>query len=65
MKAMVIQPKTETEFNFLSDLLKKLNVSTATISSTDLEDMGLAQMLQTVDKTAKVDTSEIIKKLKS
>jgi hypothetical protein len=64
MKAMVITPKSETEFKFINNLLKKLGISSATMSEEELEDIGLSKMLKAVDKTKKVSRESIMKKLK-
>lgn len=65
MKAVLITPKTDTEFKFISDLLKKLGVAASTMSKEDLEDLGLSKLLKSVDKTKKVSKDSVIKKLKS
>ncbi len=61
---MVITPKSETEFKFINNLLKKLGISSATMSEEELEDIGLSKMLKAVDKTKKVSRESIMKKLK-
>ena len=65
MKAMVITPKNQGEFKFINDLLKKLGISSATMTEEELEDIGLSKMLKEVDKTKKVSKLSIIQKLKS
>ena len=65
MKAVLITPKTATEYKFISDLLKKLGVSSATISMEELEDLGLSKLMKLTNKTKKVSKEEILKKLKS
>jgi hypothetical protein len=65
MKAVLITPKTDTEFKFISDLLKKLGVAASTMSKEDIEDLGLSKLLKSVDKTKKVSKDSVIKKLKS
>lgn len=65
MKAMVITPKSQTEFKFINDLLKKLGISSATMTEEELEDAGLSKMLKTIDKTKKVSKDIIMQKLKS
>jgi hypothetical protein len=65
MKAMVITPKSQTEFKFINDLLNKLGILTATMTEEELEDMGLSKMLKAVDKTKKVSKESIMKKLKA
>ncbi|MEO6671766.1 MAG: hypothetical protein ABIN36_19940 [Ferruginibacter sp.] len=65
MKSIVITPKTENEFKFLSDLLKKLGVGASIFPKEELEDVGLTMLMKNVDKSKKVSRSEIFKKLAS
>jgi hypothetical protein len=65
MKALVISPKNQHEFRFLSDLFKKLNITSATMTEEDLEDIGLSKMLNEIDKNKKVSKASIMNKLKS
>ncbi len=64
MKAMVITPRSQTEFRFLFDLLKKLGIMSATMTEEELEDLGLSKMMKSVDKKKKVSRESIMKKLK-
>jgi hypothetical protein len=64
MKAMVITPKSQSEFKFLDDLLKKLGILSATMTEEELEDLGLSKMMKSIDKTKKVSKESIMKKLK-
>lgn len=63
MKALVITPKSDSEYKFISDLLKKLGIGTSTLSREDLEDIGMSKLLHEVDKTKKASRTEIMKKL--
>ena len=65
MKAMVITPRSQSEFKFLSDLMKKLNIMSATMTEEEIEDLGLSKMLKEVDKTKKVSKESIMNKLRS
>ena len=65
MKAVLIAPKTATEFKFISDLLKRLGISSATIPKEEMEDFGLSKLLKSVNKTKKVSRESIMQKLKS
>lgn len=65
MKAIVITPKTPSEFKFISDLLKKLGVGSASLNENELEDIGMSKMMQGMDKTRKVKRAEIMQKLSS
>ena len=65
MKSMVITPRSPNEFKFINDLLKKLGISSATMTEEELEDVGLSKMLKAVDKTKKVSRESIMHKLKA
>ncbi|MBP9067937.1 MAG: hypothetical protein KBG47_00410 [Bacteroidia bacterium] len=65
MKGMVITAKTQTEYKFLTDLLKKLGITSSMVSEEDLEDLGLSKMLKSVNKSKKVSREGIMQKLKS
>lgn len=65
MKALVIKPKTENEYKFLSDLLTKLGIRMSNLSDEELEDIGLSKLMNNIDKSKKVSRSEIVKKLRS
>ena len=64
-RAVVITPKTATEFKFVSELLKKLGISSATMSKSELEDIGISKLLKSVDKSKKVSRDNIMNKLSS
>jgi len=53
MKALVITPKSNSEFKFLADLLKKLGISSSALSYEDLEDIGMSKLMREIDKTKK------------
>ena len=63
MKALVITPKSDSEFKFLADLLKKLGVNSSALSYEDLEDIGMSKLMRGIDKTKKASRTEIMKKL--
>ena len=63
MKALVITPKNESEFKFLTELLKKLGISSSALNEEELEDIGMSKLMQEVDKTQKVSRNEIMQKL--
>lgn len=65
MKGIVIKAKDQTEFKFLSDLLKKLGISSESLSAEELEDLGLVKMMKSADRSKKVSRELIMKRLKS
>ena len=64
MQSIIITPKSFSEHRFVSELLKKLNVSLRVISEDEKEDMGLSLLMKKVDRTKKVSRDTIMKKLK-
>lgn len=65
MKTLVIRPKSDDEFKFIADLLKKLGVSSSTLTQEELEDIGMSKLMRDVDKSKKASRKEIMKKLSS
>lgn len=63
MKAIVVTPKSETEFKFITDLLKKLGVGNSPLTNEDIEDIGMLKLLKNVDRSKKVSRTSIMKKL--
>jgi len=65
MKALVVKSKNKTEMKFISDLLKKLGVSTRVIEDEEIEDHGMSTLMKEVDRTKKVSRKVVMKKLKT
>lgn len=65
MKRMVIQPRNQTEYEFLLELLNKMGILSTTLSEEELEDVGLSNLMKEVDKKKKVKKEKILKKLRS
>ena len=65
MKAIVVTPKSDTEFRFVTDLLKKLGIGNSALTKDDIEDIGMLKLLNNVDKSKKVSRNVIMKKLSS
>ncbi len=63
MKAIVITPKSDNEFKFVSDLLKKLGIGTSTLTKAEIEDIGLLRLMNNVDMSKQASRNEIMKKL--
>jgi hypothetical protein len=63
MKALLIQPANHKEMEFLTQLLNKLGVSALELTQEELEDYGMALLIKDVDRSDKVDKSEVMKKL--
>ena len=63
MKALVVTPKNSNELKFVTDLLKKLGVGSATVTQEELVDIGISKMMRQVNKTKKASRAEIMKKM--
>ena len=65
MKSIVITPKDANELKFVSELLKKLGISSRVLNEEEQEDIGMSILMEKVDRTSKVSKEEIMKKLNS
>ena len=63
MKAIVVTPKSDNEFKFVADLLKKLGIGTSILTKSEIEDIGMLKLMNNVDKSKRVSRTEIMKKL--
>ena len=63
MKAIVIKTKNESEFKFISSLLRKLGVGTTSLKMEEIEDIGLSQSMKGIDRSKKASRAEIMRKL--
>lgn len=64
MSSIVVNPKSQQELQFLSELLKKLGVESKVLSDEDTEDLGLTVLMKDVDRSDVVSEEDIMKKLK-
>ena len=63
MKTLVITPKDQAEFKFVSELLRKLGVRVNTLTREEKEDLGLAIFMNEVDRSKKASRDVIMRKL--
>jgi len=63
MKAIVVTPKSDSEFKFITDLLRKLGVGASTLTAEQVEDIGMLKLLREADRSKKVSRSSVMKKL--
>ncbi len=63
MKAIVIKPKNNNEYKFISNLLRKLGVGSSPLSLEEIEDIGLSRLMRGLDKQKKASRAEVMKKL--
>ena len=65
MNGLIVTAKNQSEYKFLNDLLKKLNIQSSPLSETDIEDLGLSVLMKKVDRSKKISREKIMKKLKA
>ena len=63
MKALVITPKNDNEFKFITNLLEKPGVGSSSLIQEELEDLGMSKLMQGIYKSKKASRAEIMKKL--
>jgi hypothetical protein len=63
MQSIVITPGSKSEFEFVSNLVKKLGLAAKTLSIDEKEDLGLGLLMREVDRNSKVKKSTILKNL--
>ncbi|CAD5271039.1 MULTISPECIES: hypothetical protein [unclassified Imperialibacter] len=64
MSSIVVNPQSEEEFQFISELLKKLGVDSTVLSDEDAEDLGLSILMKDVDRSDFASEDELMAKLK-
>jgi len=63
METLVITPNNAEDLRLLTELLKRLKITVRLLTPEQKEDLGLALLLGEVDRSDKVDRSDIIAKL--
>jgi hypothetical protein len=63
MNSIVINPKDQGEFDFISKLLKKMGIKSKVLSEEEMEDIGLSLLLREINRSETVSEEEIKKKL--
>jgi hypothetical protein len=63
MNTIIINPKDKKEFEFVSELLKKLGVDAKVLSDEQKEDLGLSVLMKDADRSEFTSEDEIMSKL--
>jgi hypothetical protein len=63
MTPLVIGPRTKKELRFVSDLLRKLGISSRTLSREETEDLGIALLMKQADRRKKVSRTAVMRRL--
>ena len=65
MKTLVITPKSSSELKFITELLKKLGISSRILSQEEKEEIGISILMNEVNQNEKAGREEVLKKLKA
>ena len=65
MDAILVQPKSKSDLKLLSELLKKMKISSHLISAEEKEDIALLSLTNEADRKKKVSKDQIVSKLTS
>lgn len=64
MQSIIIQPKDQKEFLFISEMLKKMDIKSKVLTDEEKEDFALGKAIEIGMKTKNVPKSAILKLLK-
>ena len=65
MESLLITPKNIQEFQFMTDLLSKMNMKSSVITIEDKEDFALGELMKVADRSKKISRDHIMNKLRS
>ncbi len=63
MNTIIVQPKTKEEMQLISDVLKKMRISSKVLTEEEREDIGLGMLMKQADRSEKVPRSKVMAKL--
>ena len=63
MESILVTPKNTKELELITELLVKMKIRSKRLSLEEMEDLYLAEMMESVDKGKKVSRESIMKKL--
>ncbi len=63
METFIVNAKDKEEFNFLSDLFKKLKINAKVFSIEQKEDFALGEIMSKIDRSKKVSRDSVMAKL--
>lgn len=63
METFIVNAKDKAEFDFLSDLFKKLKINARVFSTEEKEDFALGEMMSKIDRSKRVSRDSVMAKL--
>jgi len=64
METLIVTVKDKNEMQLVSDMLKKMKISTKKISDEEREDIGLSKLMRRVNRSEKVSRDQVMKSLR-
>jgi hypothetical protein len=64
MEKLIVTVKDKHEMQLVSDLLKRMRISTKPLTEEQCEDLGLTMMIHEADRTEKVSREQVMRKLR-
>jgi hypothetical protein len=65
MDSLLVVPKNRKEMRLVSDVLKKMGITSKSLTVEEKEDIALGMAMKEADRTKKVSANLILQKLKS
>lgn len=63
METLIVTLKDKQELQFVSDLLKKMQINAKRLSDEECEDMGLTKLMKLASRSEKVSRDQVFKTL--
>ena len=63
METLIVTLKDKQEMQFVSDLLKKMQINAKRLSDEECEDMGLTKLMKQASRSEKASRDQILKTL--
>ena len=63
METIVIRPRNKEESQLIRDICQKMGLDTQSLSEEEVEELGLAMMLNEADRSETVERQEVMEKL--
>lgn len=63
MNTLIVQTKDKSELKLVTDILRKMRISSKVLKIEELEDLGLAKLMKQADRKQTVSREDIMEKL--
>jgi len=64
METLIVTLKDDHEMQLVSDMLKKMRISTKKLSNEEREDIGLSKLMKLAKRSEKVSRDHVMKSLR-